>query len=296
MAHRWHLVEAPAQKGGFMNAIRCIVSVCAFLVLASCGLPPSYEPQSSERFQTIVDVEHWLKDDAPGWSPIRNIATYSQAALLTYRLGQDAKLPHAWWATDNCLVTEGTWRDTDFTPPSYGAATIDGTKDGAHEFEAARTHFGYGGSKDDWGGGSNLKVKTAGDTLPAFEFSATVAPEIKLTTWDMASVKSDQIKIPRDRALDLTWTPGSGNVLVLFIQYNGLPDIDFIHTVWCSLPAESGTGTIPYDVIRTIHQQAKVYMSHLYFGSLVRDRFTSANSDVDLFVWNGRGASIVWEN
>jgi len=278
-----------------MTAIRCVGHFCAFVLFAACDLPPNYEPKAGERFLSIVDVEHWSKDKSAGWSPFRDVKTMSQAYVITWHLGQDAPLPHAWRVNDQCVVAEGAWRNTDFSPPSHGAITFEGAAGGTQEFVFDRNGDGFTGEADAWKEGSNLSIKAAGDKLPGFEFSSTVAPEVKLTTWDLATVKSDEIKISRSKALDLAWTPGSGKALVLFMQYGGPPDTDLIHSAWCSFPADTGTGSIPLEVIKTMHEQSKVSMSHLYFGSLVHEEVTSGNTDIDWMVWNGKGATIVWE-
>lgn len=278
-----------------MFTVRCTALLFAMVLCASCGLPPSYEPKAGERFWTLLDGEHYSKDNAAGWVPFEMRGDAAGLGILTWRLGKDALLPHAWKVGDNCTITEGTWRDTEFSPPSHGKGTFIGAASGSNEFALARTVCGATGEKDDWKVGSALRAKADGDALPAFDISGTVPAAIKLTTWDLAKAQTDDIKVPRDRALELKWEAGSGEVMVMLSQYTNLPDMDFIHTTWCFFPADAGTGTVPLEVIQSLHKQSDVFESHLYFAGVDHKQSTSGNTDFDWAVWNGSGATIMWE-
>lgn len=275
-----------------MNSCRDIGCVLAALLFAGCGLPPNYQPKDGERFWTLIDSEHWTADASLSWSPFRDVQSSSGTAVLTWRLGRDAAKPRAFPVGDNCMVHQGTWNDTEFTPPSHGDMTFDDGSGKSLKFVTVRTHCGFESGADDWKAGQQMSLKAAGDALPAFELQNEIPAEPTLTTWDLAKVKPDEIKLSRSKQVDLEWTGGSGEVLVAMTVYS-FPAFDFIHGIWCWFPAEAGKGTVPLEAIQTLPKD--FFSPHFYFAGLKRTAATTETVDVDWLAWFGRGAQFVWE-
>jgi len=257
-------------------------------ILSGCGLPASYSPAESERFWSVVSIGHWLK----------GTAATSQAAVVTWRSGKDAELPRS-WSAGPCVVTEGTWRNTAFTTPTHGAVAFTGAAEGAKTLTQERTHVGYqaSGSSETtgWKEGSEIKVEAPGGGLPGFSFTSTVDSGPALTTFDLATAKPGDTKIPRSAPLALAWTPRSGEVLALLLQYDKTADKDFFHGLWCILPATSGAGAIPVEALGSLADPSLSSGTDFYFGSAVRSRVTNGPDDVDSLVWNGRGVGVTIE-
>jgi len=108
---------------------------CVSLVGTSC-LPPAYVPEEGEEMLSLVSVERWSRNNEP--DAAEPSQGHAIAALVTWRFGQEAPLPRAWFDGD-CLVTEGTWTDTEFSPPSHGELSFQGAADGDHTLTVTAT-------------------------------------------------------------------------------------------------------------------------------------------------------------
>lgn len=271
--------------------MRSLRDLLCSLFLVGCSLPQEYTPRAGERFWTLASVEHWTRDYAKVGAETPDFRLTVQAAVATYRLGKDAASPRAFWVNDACLVAEGSWGETDFTPPSHGELTLTGLTGGNHTLEADRTGFGFVAKDEPWQAGTTLAIKASGGTLPAFSFGSTVDAEPTLTTWDLSTLRADTLSLPRTQALTVAWTPRQGEVLLLLLQAGLTPSGD--RAIFCHYPAEPGTGTVPLDALQTLLPQAQVKLSHLYFASVVRQQLQTESTDIESLVWNGRAASIL---
>jgi hypothetical protein len=271
-----------------MTRITWTLVASLFTLCAGCGLPLPDDGSGPWKFYSAVAVEHWIENSAGVKAETPNYFTASQAAVVTWRIGKDAPLPHMWRHDANCLVIEGSWKDTDHIPPSHGKMTVIAAPGGPKLLSADRNGYWVRLSDPALKEGVAVTVTGAGDALPAFELSATVDAEMTLTSPAIAVANREQLHISRATPFTVTWEPRAGQVLLQLMQY---PDI--FHGVWCTWPAMAGTGTVPVEALGTLLGPDAVDFSGLYFGSVVGELQTNEKEELQGQFWNGRGGHVI---
>lgn len=268
------------------------LSLPAVVVCLGCGLPPHHDGSGPYRFHSLNLLSHWTentaaKDATPVFRDSSNVGT------VTWRLGKEAPKPRAWAVNDACMVGEGTWRDTDTSPPSHGKTVLTGGPK-AVTFVDDRT--ATAATLDPvLEPGSTWSLKAEGGGLPGFEMGGTLGEERTLTSPAMSAAGREALHLARSAAFTVTWEPGSGDVFLGLFQYTPDANADGYHMIWCRWPASAGTGTVPTDALGTLVEQKSAGFTELYFGSLARQAQTTERVDLEFLLWHGRGARLFVE-
>lgn len=277
--------------------IKIISRLLPFAVFSLWGceaLPEHASATGPYRFYSVLAVEHWTQNRASQVAAEPNFQTSSQAAVVTWRIGKDAPLPRAWAADDHCMVFEGSWRDTEFSPPSHGKVTLT-VASKSSDMGEGRTAVGLEMQPNDLKAGTSVAASAPGEGLPAFSFSSTLGPQLSPTSHPLATAALDQIHLVRTAPLVVTWDAVDGEVELSVMQYTKDTDQELLRSIWCHWPGSAATATVPAIAVDELIESSAVSMSTMYFGSLARELKTIEQADVELWMWNGYGSRILVE-
>lgn len=267
-----------------MTRLSLLAAVC---LLASCG---SDEPTNNvvvdggvadtdaslPRKFAFVTVERWSRGASE---------TYTMAGLRVFHT--DATMPRIGPIDEHCRVHEGAWPTDGRKPPSFGTVQLTGGSEGQVTFSDGPDGPGWltePAKTPGWKPGDSMTVQASGADLPGFTLGATVPEAAMLTSIDMPKLLELQLGIERTKPMTLTWTPTTGEVLALILQFQPTADLAGVQ---CFFPGSAGTGTIPVAALAKLQALSGQMRANFYFFGVERKRAALEGVDVELMVING---------
>lgn len=149
-----------------------------------------------------------------------------------------------------CTVTQCNAPDSYAQGFDAGVLTVSGSKTLMLRPTTAPYAFGplysYGSTVHEFVEGESIQVSTTGATVPKFE-TAIVMPARAVAS------RPSSLVISRADPFNMSWTGGSGDVVVYFSY--GLGGTN------CHFPADAGVGTVPAEVMAMLFEGSKGYLT-----------------------------------